>query len=90
VKTKGSTIRLVELVAIEVPRTILTVNLRVVLSDIFSVKVDGIVIYVSLLALAELIIESISESQRSLVAPPERISYCQEYNGLSSALKPSP
>jgi len=78
VKTKGSTIRIVELVAIDVPRTIFTVNLSVVLSEIFSVNVDGTVIYVSLLELAELTIESISVIQRSLFVPPERISYCQE------------
>jgi hypothetical protein len=47
---------MVELVAIDVPRTIFTVNLIVVLSEIFSVNVDGTVIYVSLLELAELTI----------------------------------
>jgi hypothetical protein len=78
VKTKGSTIRIVELVAIDVPRTIFTVNLSVVLSEIFSVNVDGTVIYVSLLELAELTIESISVIQRSLFVPPERISYSHE------------
>lgn len=77
-KTKGSTIRIVELVAIDVPRTIFTVNLSVVLSEIFSVNVDGTVIYVSLLELAELTIESISVIQRSLFVPPERISYSHE------------
>ena len=77
-KTKGSTIRFVELVAIDVPRTIFTVNLSVVLSEIFSVNVDGTVIYVSLLELAELTIESISVIQRSLFVPPEIISYCHE------------
>ena len=77
-KTKGSTIRFVELVAIDVPRTIFTVNLSVVLSEIFSVNVDGTVIYVSLLELAELTIELISVIQRSLFVPPERISYCHE------------
>jgi len=44
VNTKGSTIRFVKFVAIEFPRIIVTENLIVVLSEIFSVKVEGKVI----------------------------------------------
>jgi hypothetical protein len=82
--------RFVKFVAIEFPRIIVTENLIVVLSEIFSVKVEGKVIWVSLFVLALLMIRSISWIHLSLEIPPLIISYYQLYEGVSLSLNPDP
>jgi hypothetical protein len=60
VNTKGSKIRFVKFVTTEFPKVITTENFIVVLSETFSVKVEGIVIFVTLFMFALLKINSIS------------------------------